>query len=55
MLNGYDLLDKTLPRMLFTHVPLYRPDLQYCGPLRHANRGLYQGHGYQYQNLVTEE
>ncbi|RKP10468.1 Metallo-dependent phosphatase-like protein [Thamnocephalis sphaerospora] len=42
------------PRVLFTHVPLYRKDLTYCGELRTANRGIYQGSGYQYQNLVVE-
>ncbi|KAI9599407.1 Metallo-dependent phosphatase-like protein [Syncephalis fuscata] len=46
--------NETLPRMLFTHVPLYRPNFQYCGPLRHMNKGLYQAKGYQYQNLVVE-
>ncbi|KAI9350016.1 Metallo-dependent phosphatase-like protein, partial [Zopfochytrium polystomum] len=41
------------PRILLTHVPLYRPDLSDCGPLR--NRPLIQQYaGYQYQNLITE-
>ncbi|KAJ3025046.1 UNVERIFIED_CONTAM: hypothetical protein HDU68_007536 [Siphonaria sp. JEL0065] len=41
------------PRILLTHVPLFRPDNSPCGPLR--NRPLIrQGRGYQYQNLIVE-
>ncbi|ORY47382.1 Metallo-dependent phosphatase [Rhizoclosmatium globosum] len=43
----------TQPRILLTHIPLFRPDNSPCGPLR--NKPLIrQGRGYQYQNLVVE-
>ncbi|CAG8520889.1 4092_t:CDS:2 [Ambispora gerdemannii] len=42
------------PRILMTHVPLYRPPQTDCGPLRQNNRYIEQGAGYQYQNLVEE-
>ncbi|OAD76516.1 hypothetical protein PHYBLDRAFT_180113 [Phycomyces blakesleeanus NRRL 1555(-)] len=45
------------PRILMSHVPLYRPDTEWCGPYRgRQNPGtIRQGRGYQYQNLLTEE
>ncbi|RUS25986.1 hypothetical protein BC938DRAFT_471383, partial [Jimgerdemannia flammicorona] len=45
----------TLPRILLTHVPLYRPDSTSCGPLRRMQNTINQGTGHQYQNLVTPE
>ncbi|KAI8820830.1 Metallo-dependent phosphatase-like protein, partial [Fimicolochytrium jonesii] len=41
------------PRILGTHVPLYRRDDHDCGKLR-RNPPMKQGRGYQYQNLVVE-
>ncbi|KAJ1911328.1 hypothetical protein IWQ60_010197 [Tieghemiomyces parasiticus] len=46
--------DSTL-RLLFTHIPLYRPDGTDCGPRRHNNTPINQESGFQYQNLVLEE
>ncbi|GAB5590987.1 hypothetical protein Unana1_05887 [Umbelopsis nana] len=55
------------PRILFTHVPLYRrpspisgtimsqPPEDLCGPLRQKKKQITQGVGYQYQNLMTKE
>jgi hypothetical protein len=55
------------PRILFTHVPLYRepspisgayrsePPEDLCGPLRQSKKQIRQGVGYQYQNLMTKE
>ena len=39
------------PRILLTHVPLFRPDDTPCGPLRNPNKPyIKQGAGYQYQS-----
>ncbi|CAG8506492.1 14456_t:CDS:2 [Ambispora leptoticha] len=46
--------ESKLPRILMTHVPLYRPPQTDCGPLRQTTRYITQGAGYQYQNLVEE-
>ncbi|KAI7904886.1 Metallo-dependent phosphatase-like protein [Cokeromyces recurvatus] len=46
---------KTLPRILLTHVPLYRSPHQSCGPHRqNPVNTIREGAGYQYQNLLTE-
>ncbi|RIA85020.1 Metallo-dependent phosphatase-like protein [Glomus cerebriforme] len=44
----------SLPRILLTHVPLYRPPNTDCGPLRQKGQSIKQGAGYQYQNLIVE-
>ncbi|CAG8517056.1 13541_t:CDS:2 [Funneliformis mosseae] len=44
----------SLPRILLTHVPLYRPPNTDCGTLRQQSRYIKQGAGYQYQNLIVE-
>ncbi|CAK7895886.1 cell division control protein 1 [[Candida] anglica] len=53
-----DFLDsqpKTGPRILLTHVPLYRdPAIQKCGPFRESDSFVLGG-GYQYQNSLTKE
>jgi len=46
--------NSTKPRILFTHVPLYRSPLLSCGPHRQKGDFIKQGAGYQYQNLVDE-
>lgn len=51
-LNGPDTL---LPKVLFTHVPLWRPEGTPCGPLRESRREIHQGSGSNYQNEITEE
>ncbi|KAH9813423.1 Metallo-dependent phosphatase-like protein [Melampsora americana] len=51
-LNGPDTL---LPKVLFTHVPLWRPEGTSCGPLRESRREIHQGSGKNYQNEITEE
>ncbi|KAI7853835.1 Metallo-dependent phosphatase-like protein [Circinella umbellata] len=56
--RALDLLDRHLPphpRILFTHVPLYRSPTESCGPDRLSSKNsIRQGRGYQYQNLVGE-
>ncbi|KAJ3155629.1 hypothetical protein HDU89_006597 [Geranomyces variabilis] len=45
---------RTGPRILVTHIPLYRPNGSPCGSKRGYSRMIDQGRGYQYQNLVVE-
>ncbi|KAF9418954.1 hypothetical protein BGZ94_009549 [Podila epigama] len=45
----------TLPRILFTHVPLFRLDTTYCGDQRETSQLILNRDGYQYQNMVTPE
>ena len=42
------------PRILLTHIPLYRQDGTSCGPLRESKTPIHVGHGYQYQNVLTQ-
>ncbi|KAI0051173.1 Metallo-dependent phosphatase [Auriscalpium vulgare] len=42
------------PVVLFTHIPLYRPDSSDCGPLRERG-SINTGFGYGYQNLLSPE
>jgi ethanolamine phosphate phosphodiesterase len=44
----------SLPRLLFTHIPLYRPPDTYCGPYRESPRPISLSGGYQYQNTLPE-
>ncbi|KAG0264120.1 hypothetical protein DFQ27_001414 [Actinomortierella ambigua] len=50
-----DLETSRSPRILFTHVPLYRPAHTYCGAERQTSKSIEQGRGHQYQNLVTAD
>jgi ethanolamine phosphate phosphodiesterase len=45
--------EPTEPRILLTHIPLYRPDGTSCGPLRESKNPIRVGKGYQYQNVLT--
>lgn len=40
------------PKMLITHVPLYREPDAPCGPLRESNTSIRIQRGYQYQNVL---
>ncbi|KAJ2716495.1 hypothetical protein H4R19_000610 [Coemansia spiralis] len=42
------------PRVLFSHVPLWRPPGTPCGPLRQSRRELADGRGYQFRNLLFQ-
>lgn len=57
--QAWDVLERHLPpqpRILMTHVPLYRPPGTSCGPDRQGrSREIHQGRGYQYQNLVNAD
>ncbi|SCV72346.1 BQ2448_3883 [Microbotryum intermedium] len=44
-----------LPRILFTHIPLYRPEGTFCGASRESHNALRQGSGLNYQNELDEE
>ncbi|EMG47914.1 CDC1 Cell division control protein 1 [Candida maltosa Xu316] len=50
-----DLPLKTKPRILLTHVPLYRDPSMSCGPLRESAYFDVNGRGYQYKNSVDAE
>ncbi|KAI9026837.1 Metallo-dependent phosphatase-like protein [Hyaloraphidium curvatum] len=53
-LHAVEALRPKLPnRILFSHVPLWRPDDAPCGSLR-GSRPIRQGSGHQYQNLLTK-
>ncbi|KAF8950058.1 hypothetical protein BGZ52_003908 [Haplosporangium bisporale] len=43
----------TLPRILFTHVPLFRLDTTYCGRQRETSRLIINEGGPQYWNMVN--
>ncbi|KAK6914603.1 hypothetical protein RJ641_019720 [Dillenia turbinata] len=49
------------PKVLLTHIPLYRPDETYCGPHRHSPvinqriSGAARDHSIIYQNYITEQ
>jgi len=47
--------EPTEPRILLTHIPLYRPEGTPCGPLRESKNSIRVGKGYQYQNVLTPE
>jgi ethanolamine phosphate phosphodiesterase len=47
--------EPTEPRILLTHIPLFRPEGTSCGPLRESKTGIHLGKGYQYQNVLTPE
>ncbi|TFY65722.1 hypothetical protein EVG20_g5364 [Dentipellis fragilis] len=41
------------PSILFSHIPLWRPDNSFCGPL--SERGtILSGRGYEYQNMLSQ-
>ena len=42
------------PRVLMSHIPLFRPDDSLCGP-RRDKRVIHQFHGISYQNLIDAE
>lgn len=46
--------EKSKPRILLTHVPLYRDPNLSCGPLRESKTFDVNGYGYQYKNSVEE-
>ncbi|KAL8276775.1 hypothetical protein RQP46_010831 [Phenoliferia psychrophenolica] len=44
----------TLPRILLTHIPLYRPDGTPCGNDREHARPIYEGEGKNYRNELDK-
>ncbi|EMR10435.1 hypothetical protein PNEG_01151 [Pneumocystis murina B123] len=44
--------DKDFPRILLSHVPLFRPANTPCGPNREKNTSIKLERGYQYQNVI---
>ncbi|KAJ1976499.1 hypothetical protein H4R34_003955, partial [Dimargaris verticillata] len=49
---GQSQAPSPMPRLLFTHIPLYRPANTDCGPDRHRGHTINQQFGFQYQDLV---
>ncbi|GAA5894061.1 hypothetical protein JCM5296_001001 [Sporobolomyces johnsonii] len=47
--------DVTTPRILLTHIPLFRPEGTSCGRSRESTRPIRQGAGKNYQNELDEE
>ncbi|KAK4050039.1 hypothetical protein OIO90_005229 [Microbotryomycetes sp. JL221] len=45
----------TRPRVLFSHIPLFRPEGTPCGIERESSRPLHQGRGKNYQNELDEQ
>ncbi|KAI8603848.1 Metallo-dependent phosphatase-like protein, partial [Dissophora ornata] len=43
----------SLPRILFTHVPLFRLDTTFCGEARESGQLILDRNGEQYQNMVN--
>ena len=55
-LKGLQNLPVKKPRILFSHVPLFREDGTDCGPLREGSmKSIRLGAGYQYQNVLTPD
>ncbi|KAH9467415.1 hypothetical protein Pst134EA_011061 [Puccinia striiformis f. sp. tritici] len=54
-INGLSGPDMLLPKILFTHVPLWRPQGTSCGPLREHVKVISQGSGVNYQNEIPYE
>ena len=42
-------------RILFTHIPLFRPPDTPCGAFRESSRPIFYGGGYQYQNTMPQD
>ncbi|KAI8985117.1 Metallo-dependent phosphatase-like protein [Pilobolus umbonatus] len=56
--HGFDILNTVLPenpRILLTHVPLYRPPNTQCGSLRQHPNVIVNNKGYQYQNMISPD
>ncbi|KAG0141984.1 hypothetical protein CROQUDRAFT_673825 [Cronartium quercuum f. sp. fusiforme G11] len=51
-LNGPEML---LPKVLFSHIPLWRPEETNCGIERESKRVIKQGKGINYQNEIPEK
>jgi hypothetical protein len=47
--------ESPLPRLLFSHIPLWRPPGTVCGAVRESARPIRQGRGLNYQNLLDED
>ncbi|GJJ75643.1 ethanolamine phosphate phosphodiesterase [Entomortierella parvispora] len=52
-LNQMEQEPLTLPRILFTHVPLFRSDTTYCGDVRETKQLIINRGGAQYWNMVS--
>ncbi|KAG0381203.1 hypothetical protein BGX24_006575 [Mortierella sp. AD032] len=52
-LDQIKLEQPSLPRILFTHVPLHRLDTTYCGKARETDQTIKDRKGEQYQNMVN--
>lgn len=50
-----ELGNSTYPRILLTHIPLYRPPGTSCGAERESSNSLTQGSGLNYQNMLDSK
>ena len=48
-------LERSHTRLLFTHIPLYRPPEMGCGQSRESSRPIREGGGYQYLNMLPQD
>ena len=48
-------LPRPYGRLLFSHIPLYRPPDTNCGPYRESPKPIRLGGGYQYQNTLDAQ
>ncbi|KAK9364566.1 Metallo-dependent phosphatase-like protein [Lipomyces kononenkoae] len=53
LVKGTD--ENTLPRIVLSHIPFYRPPDTPCGPKREGKPALPISRGYQYQTVVDSE
>ncbi|GAA5987920.1 hypothetical protein JCM11641_004582 [Rhodosporidiobolus odoratus] len=53
-LEGMKGADRTIPTILLTHIPLFRPEGTACGRERESSRPIHQGVGRNYQNELGE-
>jgi hypothetical protein len=51
--NSFASLPDDKPRILLTHVPLFRPADTDCGPYRESHRPLRYTGGYQYETMIN--
>lgn len=54
-LQSLQAYEPTSPRILLTHIPLFRQEGTSCGPLRESKKPIRVGKGYQYQNVLTPD
>ncbi|KAH7102678.1 hypothetical protein BKA62DRAFT_699433 [Auriculariales sp. MPI-PUGE-AT-0066] len=54
-LKSLNVQDSNEKVVLFSHIPLSRPEHAFCGPLREHSKGIQKGVGRGYQNLIEKQ